>query len=247
MTPDESPRKLIPTLLSVLFLGSFSLWGGQSSDSPPGSTTIKELRLNQMGSDGVLAILEADGPMEHRAYQPKPDQLVLDVLRAKNPLRHHYPASPHPLVERILMYEYPNVKYSPEEPDGPMARVVFELKKPVEYRVQAVETTLRIELIPITGDEKPTPTDGDRIDAPEAIAGKPLAPEGTGADPGAAPEYNAPVAADPSVPEDASIEPEDIHPRLFFRQASIQSESYRMGSEDVLDIRVFELDQLNCP
>ena len=242
----HSPKLVIyTTLIGALFMNSTALLGSQPHDLPSTSTTIKELRLNQMRSDGVLAILEADGAMVHRAYQPKPDQIVLDVLRAKNPLRHHYPANPHPLVERILMYEYPNVKYAPEEPDGPMARIVFELKKPVEYRVQAEEATLRIEITPITGDDKPTPTGGDPIDIPEGMAGEPLAPEGTDADPGAAPEDISPVAADPSVPEDASIEPEDIDPHLFFHHASTQSESYRMGAEDVLDIRVFELDQLN--
>ena len=160
-----------------------------------------------MGSDGVLAILEADSPMEHRAYQPKADQVVLDVLRAKNPLRHHYPANPHPLVERILMYEYPNVKYSPEEPDGPMARVVFELKAPVAYRVQAEGASLRIELIPITGDDKPTQTEDKQNDIPED-----------------------PAAEMPFVPEsaDTSAEPEDIEPSSN-RPARTDRREHRAG------------------
>jgi polysaccharide export outer membrane protein len=47
------------------------------------------------------------------------------------------------------------------------------------------------------------------------------------------------------VPLSASIEPEDIDPHLFFRTASAQSKNYPIGSEDVVEIRVFELDKLD--
>jgi polysaccharide export outer membrane protein len=48
-----------------------------------------------------------------------------------------------------------------------------------------------------------------------------------------------------TVPAEFSIEPTDIHPDLFFGPATAYSDHYRLGPEDVLDIRVFEMDQFN--
>jgi polysaccharide export outer membrane protein len=50
---------------------------------------------------------------------------------------------------------------------------------------------------------------------------------------------------DPSVPSSVSIEPDDIDPHLFFKPASSQSKNYPIGPEDVVEIRVFELDKLD--
>jgi polysaccharide export outer membrane protein len=120
------------------------------------------------------------------------------------------------------MYEYPSVKYSPDEPEGPLARIVFELKQPVAYRIQGEERHLSIELIPRTGESAP--------DLDDAEGGASASEE---------------EPADPLVPSAVSIEPEDIDPHLFFDPTSPQSENYRLGPEDVVEIRVFELDQLN--
>ena len=50
---------------------------------------------------------------------------------------------------------------------------------------------------------------------------------------------------DPSVPSSVNIEPEGIDPHLFFKPASSQSKNYPIGPEDVVEIRVFELDKLD--
>ena len=42
-----------------------------------------------------------------------------------------------------------------------------------------------------------------------------------------------------------NIEPPDIDPELFFNQRGFSSDAYHLGPEDVIEIRVFELDQLN--
>jgi polysaccharide export outer membrane protein len=48
-----------------------------------------------------------------------------------------------------------------------------------------------------------------------------------------------------SVPLPVSIEPDDVEPSLFFNPASSQSKNYPIGPEDVVEIRVFELDKLD--
>jgi polysaccharide export outer membrane protein len=50
---------------------------------------------------------------------------------------------------------------------------------------------------------------------------------------------------DPSVPSAASIEPGDIDPHLFFKPASSQSRNHPIGPEDIVEIRVFELAELD--
>jgi polysaccharide export outer membrane protein len=47
------------------------------------------------------------------------------------------------------------------------------------------------------------------------------------------------------VPSTVSIEPEDIDPRLFFKAATKATENYPLGPEDVVEIRVFELEKLD--
>jgi polysaccharide export outer membrane protein len=50
---------------------------------------------------------------------------------------------------------------------------------------------------------------------------------------------------DLSVPSIVSISPEDVDPHLFFKSDSSQSKNYPIGPEDVVEIRVFELDKLD--
>jgi polysaccharide export outer membrane protein len=44
---------------------------------------------------------------------------------------------------------------------------------------------------------------------------------------------------------ESHVEPADIDPQLFFDPTGPSSDEYRLGPEDVVEIRVFELDQLN--
>jgi polysaccharide export outer membrane protein len=103
----------------------------------------------------------------------------------------------------------------------------------VRFRVEPEGVLLKIALVPTTEDDGRSFQ--DNLEEPGMLLG----PDGAGEDGG------EPVVTDPLVPEDASIEPDDIDPHLYFHPASSQAESYRLGAEDVLDIRVFELDQLN--
>ena len=216
---------LAPGLL-LLFLGTAAALPATALQETA-ATELKELRLNQIKPDGVQVVIEADGAFDHRVYQPKPEQVVLDIPNVRNPLRHHYPANPHPLVLRVLMYEYPSVKYSPDAPEGPLARVVFELKKPVDYEVQAESNTIQIAMIPRTGE---SPPDYETPDEEASETGDPT---------------DIPPLDDPLVPSPVNIEPKDVDPHLFFDPSSSQSDHYRLGPEDVVEIRVFEIDQLN--
>jgi polysaccharide export outer membrane protein len=54
------------------------------------------------------------------------------------------------------------------------------------------------------------------------------------------------TSAESSVfPTEYEIEPEGVDPDFFFDPEPIDSEDYKIGPEDVLEIRVFELEQLN--
>jgi len=62
------------------------------------------------------------------------------------------------------------------------------------------------------------------------------------------PETTVPTAkpaATVSTPPAFSIEPKDIGPALFFGPAQASSANYLLGPEDVLEIRVFEMDQFD--
>jgi polysaccharide export outer membrane protein len=52
-------------------------------------------------------------------------------------------------------------------------------------------------------------------------------------------------AATVSTPPSFSIEPKDIEPALFFGPPRANSVNYALGPEDVLEIRVFEMDQFD--
>jgi polysaccharide export outer membrane protein len=196
-------------------------------DGQARATKLLALRLLPQES-GFLAILEADGPMEHRIVEEQNPQerLVLDVLGVSNPLRHYYPEN-HPFLERILMYEYPPA--TNPRGNGPLARIVFELKGSVGYQVASEASELRVTF-------SPSP------DPPAAT----LAPAATAArdDGDLLPETPAEVY-DPLVPPKVAIEPPDVPVSFFFHASTGTADDYKLGPEDVVEVRVFELDQLN--
>jgi polysaccharide export outer membrane protein len=66
--------------------------------------------------------------------------------------------------------------------------------------------------------------------------------------PAGEPETTVPIAkpaATVSTPPVFSIEPKDIGPALFFGPVQASSANYLLGPEDVLEIRVFEMDQFD--
>jgi polysaccharide export outer membrane protein len=59
------------------------------------------------------------------------------------------------------------------------------------------------------------------------------------------PEAPAEDVTDPLVPSKVAIEPPDVPVGLFFQASSATIDDYKLGPEDVVEVRVFELDQLN--
>ena len=189
-------------------------------DGQARATKLLALKLLPQES-GFLAILQADGPMEHRVVEEQNpgERLVLDVLGVSNPLRHYYPEN-HPFLERILMYEY--APATNPSLTGPLARIVFELKRDVAYHIESQASELHV--IFSEGAPSPAPAgndDGDVVpDAPAEVY-------------------------DPLVPPKVAIEPADVPVSFFFHASTATDDDYKLGPEDVIEVRVFELDQLN--
>lgn len=206
----------------------WSLLIGLSASASAETRATKLVALKLLPHDlGLLAVLEADGPMEHRVVEEQNpgERVILDVLGVSNPLRHYYPPETHPFLERVLMYEYPpatNPNHS-----GPLARIVFELKRDVSFQTEVQANELRV----LFSDQGPVAPRRDAENVSAAASGE---------------EVNPPSDAyDPLVPPNVRIEPSDIPPSFFFQPASDNESDYRLGGEDVIDVRVFELDQLN--
>jgi polysaccharide export outer membrane protein len=208
------------------------------ADGQARATKLLALKLLPQES-GFLAVLQADGPMEHRIVEEQNPQsrLVLDVLGVSNPLRHYYPES-HPFLERILMYEYPPA--TNPLGNGPLARIVFELKGDVGYSVEPKANEIHVMFsqnaapaAPV-GGPAPTEAPDENIAVKSDNGGDDVVPE-------APPEAEV---YDPLVPPRVAIEPADVPFELFFH-ASTAADDYRLGPEDVVEVRVFELDQLN--
>ena len=213
-------------LLSILIWPFvFGLASGPA-DGQARATKLLALKLLPQET-GFLAILQADGPMEHRVVEEQnPEQrLVLDVLGVSNPLRHYY-AENHPYLERILMYEYPPAT-NPKQ-TGPLARIVFELKSDVGYQIESQASELHVLF---------------SAGAPSPAHAAPSVPAANG-NGDMVPEAPAEVY-DPLVPPKVAIEPADVPVSFFFHASTGSTDDYKLGPEDVIEVRVFELDQLN--
>jgi polysaccharide export outer membrane protein len=201
------------------------LWAFASASAGAEGRATKLLALKLLPHDlGLLSIVQGDGSLDHRVVEEQnPGQrLILDVLGVSNPLRHYYPPEDHPLLERVLMYEYPPAT-NPKQ-TGPLARIVFELKQDVSYRIDPMDNELHILF-----SESP-------VAGAQAIM--------DGASNGNTSESDVDVE-DPLIPRGVAIEPSDVPPSFFFRASTGTAGDYRLGPEDVIDVRVFELDQLN--
>lgn len=236
---------------------SLALFSGPT-DAQQRATKLLALKLVP-NDQGILAILQADGPMEHRVVEEQNpgERLILDILGVSNPLRHYYPPESYPLLERILMYEYPP-STNPHQ-NGPLARIVFELKPHVSYHIEPKENDLLIQF----SSSASATTDAERATAPVSSPvddgnAERSASADTNANAGAnvaaaslsdatnEGETDAPPdVTDPLIPPNVAIEPPDVPTSLFFRAASGAVEDYKLGPEDVIEVRVFELDQLN--
>lgn len=213
------------------------------SAEPARATRLEKLTLLPTDT-GLLAILEADGPIEHRLVQEQnPDEIrvVIDLLGVSNPLRHYYPAENHPFLARVLMYEYPAA--TNPNGNGPLARIVFELKRRVDFRLETTGNELRIVFTDLEaiaasdGDEVVPSLDGGETRGDVDLVDSDVNDVDVDVEPD---EF-----LDANLPPNLHIVPEDVSPSLFFESDSPDREDYRLGPEDVIEVRVFELDQLN--
>jgi polysaccharide export outer membrane protein len=187
---------------------------------------------------GVQAIIHADGAMEHKVYvQDEPMRLVLDILNVRNPLDAPQPTPFDPVLSQVVSEELPMNAYVQGAYDKTFARIIFSLKAPVDYRIQAGEQQLVVDLT------------GKSLDPAEGASGVIASTSPDESADGAIVEGGEP--GEPDQEDDgltyigSHIEPADIDPLLFFDTTGPSSDEYRLGPEDVVEIRVFELDQLN--
>ena len=224
----------------------------------------------ERSEEGLVAIIEADGAMEHRVYvQDEPLRLVLDILNVTNPLQIKEPQESNPLLERVSSQELPMSAYVRGEYEKTFGRITFDLKAAVEYRILTEERQLTVDLVRKTFDEDEPSAVSDTAETSDDSNTDNLATNDqiidgpTGNDLGtdlttvidevaeaddAAEEDEVADVADVAEDEavvNLNIEPPDIDPALFFNQGGPPSDGYRLGPEDVIEVRVFELDQLN--
>ena len=138
---------------------------------------------------------------------------------------------------------------------------MFELKRDVDYHIESHVDELRVTFI----DHAVIPSDVASVEPLESTSGVPpdvdadaaasldapredFATDPSGLDASydiAEPEDLDEPGKNPNVPANVRIQPADIPPSLFFELSTLTSEDYRLGPEDVIEVRVFELDQLN--
>ena len=211
----------------------------------------------QRSEEGLVAIIEADGAMEHRVYvQDEPLRLVLDILNVKNPLKIEEPQEPDPVLERVSSQELPMSAYVRGEYEKTFGRITFDLKTAVEYRVRAEERQLTVDLVRKTFDAGEPPTlsepmeTSDDSNTDDLVTNDQITDEQIGDDLGtddtsALDEADEADEAEDEAAVNLNIEPPDIGPELFFNHGGPSSDGYRLGPEDVIEVRVFELDQFN--
>ncbi len=220
---------------------------------------LLELTL-QSSEEGLLAIFEADGAMEHRVYvQDEPLRLVLDILNVRNPLEAEELLDPNPLLERVSSQELLMSAYVRGEYEKTFGRFTFDLKAAVEYRIHAEERQLTVDLVRKTFDEGEPAAGSATVATPgDSNSEEPVADDlvtsgqitdGPMSEDISTDETRTLDEADEVDEDEAAvnlnIEPPDIDPELFFNQRGFSSDAYHLGPEDVIEIRVFELDQLN--
>ncbi len=227
---SSGERPLVARIGMFLVIGVLFGMTGRTSSEPQtesqweAATSLQGLRF-ETHLDGLEVIIEADGAMEHKAYLINEyNQLVLDIPNVQNPLGHYVPDTPNPLVGRVLMYEYPMATDDPKNGAENLARVVLELKQEVEFHIQQRKRQLRVELVPRSSQTDSPPVRNSEM-GPVAGKGK--------------------AATDVSESLQISVDPPGTDPELFFSSKTTDSANYELGPEDVIEIRVFELEELN--
>lgn len=190
--------------------------------------------------DGAVARITANGPLDYRILGngAPTSRLVIDFPNTRNTLQHYFPEEKHPLVNRILMYEFEDKNRAPR------GRVVFDLQREAFYRTKSSPSAQLIidltngNLVP-GADSKESPLGRNPVlAAPVFHDDAPIiddAPETV--------DTNLDPPRDPAVPDNVQIVPASVDTMLFFGNTS--EEEHPLGAEDVLEIHVFELEQLN--
>ncbi len=111
------------------------------------------------------------------------------------------------------------VAYDPKKTEDTFARIIFDLKKPARHSTQVELDRIRLRLYARESESK---NSGE-------VGGNPSNDE----------------EADPLAELEARIEPDDVGVDVFFGPAPKGFEQYRIGQEDLIEIGVFELEQLN--
>lgn len=215
-------------VLPVVWLGL--LFYGEAGDAQQSklAQTLKKLNID-LRVDSLQAVLTADGAMEHRVYLIEDSrQLVLDILNVRNPLKGQRPKDPHAFLERMQSQELAMTAYDRSASMGQtFARLIFDLKQPATYAIRAETGRIELALRP-KDSEDPTTVAGESSETSESNEGS-----------------SVESATDPALPANYQIEPEGVDPSLFFGASQGGSGEYHIGPEDVLELGVFELDQLN--
>lgn len=186
---------------------------------------LKQIRVEPKAGE-VQVVIEADGVLEHRIYHlEEQSQIVLDIMNVHNSLKDTKPEEPNPLLERVRCQELPMSAYVPGEREKTFGRFILDLKRTVRYWIRAEPGRLVVGIYP---PERGAPgNDGSQQESLDSNRPLPEADDGT-----------------TSIAERYRIEPAGIDPALFFGPPAA-SDDYRMGPEDVLEVNVFELEQLN--
>ena len=205
--------------------------------------------LNVELATGVLKTsVEADGVLDHRIYMiEEPLQVVLDILNVRNGVEDHSLPDANPFLSRVVSQELPMNAYDKASPRGKtFARFIFELKQPVWHSLSLHPGRLELGLHSIRPVAASTPVSKPLVQEP--VRFEPLedvTESRPAAQPIASPIAKTENALDVDLPEGLRIEPNDVDPRVFFGAPSGGAEHYQIGPEDLIEVRVFETEQLN--
>jgi len=203
-------------LLGLAFIASSVTSAIHETQAAKPASALRGMTIVPRG-DTLTVMIDADGepPPPQVQMLAGENQLILDFPGLRNPVRSQKPLIAHALLAGVRSLEIP----LPADASGTrprlVARFVLDLKKPVDYRVDVDARRLRIELSP-------------------KLAASPLA-------------TTAPAAEGQPKPRATGGSPDaDVtDPAVFFDAAQTSANPYALGPEDVIEIHVFELDQLN--
>ena len=235
---------------SSVLLGT--LLGASSSSAQSAAAKNLESLNVELGAGVLTTSLEADGVLDHRIYvMEESRQVVLDILNIRNPLEDPNVPESNQMLARVVSQELSMDAYDEAAPpDQTFARFTFEMKEPVWHSIIARPGRLELGLhAKSAGASRQAPRDSARTPSlmPDELA---PAPSGAATPPEPEPESasNAVATSDPRVadyPVGFQIEPADVDPSLFFDFGSSGAKQYRIGPEDLIEVRVFETEQLN--